>query len=689
MIKEFLQKKLGNITISMKLYFTVGIMALLVTIELCTLWFAVSTLSSVRSFVNGEGLWSKAQKDAVYSLVIYSHSHKETDYDSFRENLKVPAGDNKTRLELQKLHPDMQIAREGFIEGRNHPDDVAGMLNLIVRFHNISYLNRAIVAWGEAEKTLEQVIAISNKLHTMIRLNTASQQQIDSVIGQAEGLNKKLTVLEDEFSYALGDGSRWLEKIVLRLLLTLSLTIGTTSILITISVSRGIEKGIKAIIEGASLVSKGLLNTRVKVYSQDEIGMLATSFNRMTDTLEHSLHNIRELKDTEETLKREKEKAETSEKTKQLFLAKMSHEIRTPMNAILGFARLLEESIQGKEEQEFIRIIIKSGDDLLVILNDILDFSRMEAGKIVFESTSIHLKDIIQLNIRMMESKQRNIEIIYNIDKDVPEIVMGDSVRLNQILLNLISNALKFTEKGSISISVTRIDENVDSVVLDFGVKDTGIGIPYEKQAKIFDSFEQGANDTVRRFGGAGLGLSIVKQLVKLQNGEIFVKSKPGFGSDFHFRLPFLKFKNNIDTLIAQKAETTSQNGNGIKVLVAEDNLINQMLVLRVLTKQGFEADVAENGLVALKKIEDNNFDVILMDVQMPEMDGYEATQKIRALTTYKKDIPIIAMTAHTFKGEYERCIEMGMNDFISKPFDTKELYEKIYRLSKANLKES
>ncbi len=689
MIREFLQKKLGNITISMKLYFTVGIMALLVTIELCTLWFAVSTLSSVRSFVNGEGLWSKAQKDAVYSLFIYSHSHTEKDYHSFREYLKVPLGDNKTRLELQKPNPDMRIAREGFIEGRNHPEDVDGMINLIIRFHSISYLNKAIIAWGEAEKTMEQLITISDKLHSMISSNTASQQQIDSVMGQAEGLNRKVTILEDTFSNTLGEGSRWLEKIVLRLLLTLSLTIGTTSILITISVSKGIEKGIKAIIEGASLVSKGLLNTRVKVYSQDEIGTLATSFNRMTDTLEHSLHNIRELKDTEETLKREKERAETSEKTKQLFLAKMSHEIRTPMNAILGFARLLEESIQGKEEQEFIHIIIKSGDDLLVILNDILDFSRMEAGKIVFESVPIRLRDIIQLNIRMMESKQRDIEIIYNIDEDVPEIVMGDSVRLNQILLNLISNALKFTEKGTISISVTRIDENVDSIVLDFGVKDTGIGIPYEKQAKIFDSFEQGANDTARRFGGAGLGLSIVKQLVKLQNGEIFVKSKPGHGSDFHFRLPFLKYKNNIDTLIAQKAETTNQNGNGIKVLVAEDNLINQMLVLRVLTKQGFETDVAENGLIALKKVGDNDFDVILMDVQMPEMDGYEATQKIRALTTYKKDIPIIAMTAHTFKGEFERCIEMGMNDFISKPFDTKELYEKIYKLSKANLKES
>ena len=689
MIREFLQKKLGNITISMKLYFTVGIMALLVAIELCTLWFAVSTLSSVRSFVNGEGLWSKAQKDAVYSLFIYSHSHQEKDYDAFRDYLKVPLGDNKTRLELQKPDPDMKIAREGFMEGRNHPEDVDGMLNLIIRFHSISYLHNAITAWGEAEETMEQLIAISDKLHHMISSNTASQQQIDSVMGQADGLNRKVTVLEDTFSNTLGEGSRWLEKIVLRLLLTLSLTIGTTSILITISVSRGIEKGIKAIIEGASFISKGLLNTRVKVYSRDEIGMLATSFNQMTDTLEHSLHNIRELKNTEEKLTEEKERAEISEKTKQLFLAKMSHEIRTPMNAILGFAKLLEDSIQGKEEQEYIRIIIKSGDDLLVILNDILDFSRMEAGKIVFESMPICLRDIIQLNIRMMESKQKNLELIYRIDEKVPKIILGDSVRLNQILLNLISNAIKFTEKGSICISVTCMDESADSILLDFGVKDTGIGIPFEKQAKIFESFEQGANDTARRFGGAGLGLSIVKQLVKLQNGEIFVHSKPGLGSDFHFRLPFLKFRDNVDTLISQKAETTTQNGNGIKVLVVEDNLINQMLVTQVLKKQGFEMVMAENGLIALNKYENDDFDIILMDVQMPEMDGYETTQKIRALKTYKKNIPIIAMTAHTIKGEFERCIEMGMNDFISKPFDTNELYQKIHKLLKVDLKES
>ncbi|WP_234997809.1 response regulator [Mucilaginibacter sp. OK098] len=666
----------------MKLYFTVGIMALLVTIELCTLWFAINTLSSVRSFVNGEGLWSKAQKDAVYSLFIYANSHKEADYQAFRQFLKVPQGDNKTRLELQKPQPDMRIAREGFIEGRNHPEDVDGMIRLITRFHNISYINKAIIAWGKAEITMEQLIAISDKLHNMIRANVVSQKEIDKVMREVNGLNSKVTLLEDEFSFTLGDGSRWLENIVLRLLLTLSLTIGTTSILITISVSRGIEKGVKAIIEGAILVGKGVLNKRVTVYSRDEIGILADSFNRMIDTLEYSLYNIRKLKDTERKLKKEKEKAETSEKTKQLFLAKMSHEIRTPMNAILGFAKLLEESIEGKEQQEFIRIIIRSGDDLLVILNDILDFSRMEAGKLVFESIPISLKEIIKTNILMIETKrkQKNIEINYLIDEKIPDVIMGDLVRMNQILLNLISNAVKFTEKGQVSISVVCIEQNEEKIVLDFGVKDTGIGIPGEKLGRIFESFEQATNDTARKFGGAGLGLSIVKQLVELQHGEIFVNSKPGFGSDFHFRMSFLKICSQVKKDVAEKLATGVQLGTGIHILVVEDNLINQMLVIKVLKQRDFETDVAENGRIALDKYEKNDFDIILMDVQMPEMDGYEATQKIRELKTFKKSIPIIAMTAHTIKGEYERCLEMGMDDYISKPFDKKDLFEKIFK---------
>ncbi len=483
MIISFLQKKLGDITISMKLYFTVGIMALLVTIELCTLWFAVGTLSSVRAFVNGEGLWSKAQKDAVYSLFIYAHSHNEKDYQAFRDFLKVPLGDNKTRLELSKPNPDLSMARQGFIEGRNYPEDVDGMIKLITRFHNISYINKAIVIWGQAEQNMEQLIGISDKLHAMINLKSASQPEIDKVVEQAQVLNRRITILEDGFSFTLGEGSRWLENVVLRLLLTLSITIGTTSILITISVSRGIEKGVKAINNGAALVGKGLLNTRVKVYSRDEIGMLATSFNQMTDTLEHNMRHIRELKEAEEKLKTEKERAETSEKTKQLFLAKMSHEIRTPMNAILGFAKLLEETLIVKEQQEYIHIIIRSGDDLLVILNDILDFSRMEAGKITFESVPFNLRDIIRTTILMMEakSKQKGIGLKYNVDNKVPQMILGDSVRLNQVLLNLVSNAIKFTAEGGIDISVACLEQNENNILLDFSIKDTGMGIPLEK----------------------------------------------------------------------------------------------------------------------------------------------------------------------------------------------------------------
>ncbi len=249
MVVSYLQRKLGDISISRKLFFTVGIMAILVTIELCTLAFAVRTLSSVRAFINGEGLWSKAQKDAVYTLFVYAHSHNEKDYQAFRDYLKVSQGDNITRIELRKAHPNLAVARQGFIEGLNNPDDVDGMISLLIRFNKVSYLSRAINAWGNAEQSMEQLIAMSNDLYVIIGSKNVSQKEIDKVLQKAEVLNRKVTLQEDEFSSTLGEGSRWMEKIILRLLLTLSFTIASVSILITISVSRGIEKGLKATID--------------------------------------------------------------------------------------------------------------------------------------------------------------------------------------------------------------------------------------------------------------------------------------------------------------------------------------------------------------------------------------------------------------------------------------------------------
>jgi two-component system, sensor histidine kinase len=677
----FLQKKLSDISISRKLYFTVAIMALLITIELCTLFFAITTLSSVRSYVEGEGLWSKAQKDAVLNLHIYAYSHNEKDYAAFQQFMKVPLGDSKTRKELLKAKPDLNVAREGLIEGRNHPDDVGGMLKLIIRFHEISYLKNAFAAWTAAEAEVTKLIPISTQLHNLVNAH-APQSQINALLIQIDNLNKSVTVNEDQFSFILGEGARWLEGIVLRLLLCLSLTIGTSSIIVTVSVSRNIQRSLNAILEGAAQISKGIFNTRVKVYSKDEIGILATSFNQMTDTLEH---NIRDLKETEEKLKEEKKKAESSEKVKQLFLANMSHEIRTPMNAILGFARLLQESDIDEEQRKYIDIILQSGDNLLVIINDILDFSKIEAGKVVFEVLPFHLADNIRSTIELQAAKarQKNIKLTAHIDEKLPVMVQGDTVRLNQILLNLISNAIKFTEEGEVNVSVTEVKESNSDVTIQFSVKDTGIGIPLEKQSKIFEVFEQATTSTVRKFGGTGLGLSIVKQLVELQGGRVVLKSKPGLGSEFSFRLRFLKYHSE-EIPVEPKEKIPAQLVNDIKIgagkriLVVEDNPINSLLVLKVLKRQGYETDVAENGKVALDKYHANKYDIILMDLQMPEMDGYEATINIRRSLTGNNNIPIIAMTAHTIKGEYERCMEIGMNNFISKPFRPDDLYEKI-----------
>jgi len=688
MIFSFLRKKLKDTSISRKLYFTIGIMATLVSLEMCTLWFAVNTLSSVRAYVEGEGLWSKAEKDAVYHLRMYAYSHDEKDYQSYRNFLNVQLGDKNARIQLGKENPDWNAARQGFIEGRNHRDDVDGMIKLIRRFHSIYYINKAFVIWGQAEQKIDQLMPVGEKLHQLISSKAASQTEINQELEQAEIINGQLTKLEDDFSFTLGEGSRWLENIVLKLLLTLSLTIGTTSIIITISVSRGIEKGLKAIIDGAALVKQGLFGTRVKVYSNDEIGVLATAFNDMTVTLEH---NIKELKSTEENLKKEKERAEASEKVKQLFLANMSHEIRTPMNAILGFARLLEELLNDEQQKEYLHIIIKSGDDLLVILNDILDFSRIEAGKVVFEKAPFNLRVIIDSIVTLMHQRSvdKGIRLSSSTSDKAPQLIIGDAVRLSQILLNLVSNAIKFTERGEVNISASVIDENSDNIIIEFVISDTGIGIPLEKQEKIFEVFEQATTGTQRKFGGTGLGLSIVKQLVEMQDGEIFVKSRPGKGSAFHFRLPFLKEKSKVHKPVAAidagDKPMVVPFGKGFHVLVAEDNAINQMLIVKVLQKQEFMIDVAENGKIALQKHKDNNYDIILMDLQMPEMDGYEATRNIRMLEGIKNDIPIIAMTAHTIKGEMERCIEIGMNDYIPKPFNVNELFVKIYTQINSN----
>ncbi|MEO6303378.1 MAG: HAMP domain-containing protein, partial [Bacteroidia bacterium] len=285
-------KWLKDVSIAKKLYFTVGIMALLIGLELFALFFSINTLSSVRAYVEGEGLWSKAQKDAVYHLLKYGVTHNENDYKQFTEFIKVPLGDSKARHELMKPDPDLEIVRQGFIEGRNHPDDIDGMIKLFRRFSNISYINKAIYYWGEAEPIALKLIPIADSLHKEINSSSPSLENVNRLLEQINPITEKITGPEDNFSFTLGEGSRWLEGLVLKLLFIIALSVEISGLLLAISVSRGIQKGLSEIITATSSFAQGNLQTRAKVFSKDEIGVLANSFNNMSEELERSINEL-------------------------------------------------------------------------------------------------------------------------------------------------------------------------------------------------------------------------------------------------------------------------------------------------------------------------------------------------------------------------------------------------------------
>jgi CheY-like chemotaxis protein len=341
------------------------------------------------------------------------------------------------------------------------------------------------------------------------------------------------------------------------------------------------------------------------------------------------------------------------------------------------------------EQKQYIDAVKTSGRNLIVIINDILDFSKIESGKITFEQTEFDLRHLISTLTELMlpKSMEKNIKISTKIDKRIHNQLIGDPTRLNQIFSNLVDNAIKFTEKGGVKITADFVSEDSDNIELKFSVTDTGIGIPKDKLNYIFEGFTQATNDTNRKYGGTGLGLTIVKQLVELQGGEISVNSKIGSGTSFIFNLKFKKtlpaeaLKNNSS---GKKAELS--HIEKLNILLVEDNLLNQILAKKVLTNWKWNVDVADNGLIAVQKVKNASYDIVLMDIQMPEMDGYEATRQIRKKTNpSKRNIPIIAITAHAISGEAEKCYNAGMNDYITKPFDEKVLYEKIITVCKKN----
>jgi len=390
------------------------------------------------------------------------------------------------------------------------------------------------------------------------------------------------------------------------------------------------------------------------------------------------------LEQKNQIIEAEKEKAQASERAKHQFLANMSHEIRTPMNAIKGMTDILIRRDPKDDQKEYLDSIKQSSESLLIVINDILDISKIEAGKIELVHEPFQVNDLVRdvHTIMHFKAEEKGLELKMDIPSE-PIYVTGDANRLRQILINLIGNSVKFTEKGLVTTTIK--SKQVDNTLhLHFTVSDTGIGIDNDRLDKIFNSFEQAYSDTSRKFGGTGLGLSISKMLVELQNGKIWVTSEKGKGSQFHFTIPY-----EMAAPLAQETSVISDDSHiaealkGIRILLVEDNSFNVVVAQEELEDaiEDVHIDVAENGAIAVEKMRSSSYDIILMDIQMPKMNGYEATKAIRAFDSEKAGTPIIAMTANVLKEEVDLCYAAGMNDFIGKPFDTRELLHKIYNL--------
>jgi len=524
---------LRNVSIAKKLYFIVGTMAILIIIELLTLWFAIHTLSSVRSFIAAEGLWSKAQKDGVYSLSKYHRTHNEADYLAFKKFMEVPLGDHKARVELYKPNPNLDIVRQGFLEGRIHPDDIDGMIKLVQRFHNVHYINKALGYWGQGDSLIAVLIPLADEMHRQIITGSPSPEKLDELALKIDDINEQLTHLEDNFSFTLEEGSRWLENLLLKILFIVALTVEITGLVLTVLVTRNITRGLNEINRVADKITKGHLSERVRVFANDEIGQVADSVNRMTEQLIVSNEELEQ------------------------FAHIASHDLQEPLRKIVMFASLLEQdtaAMASDRGKEHIKKITESVGRMQRLIGDVLKFASVGTA---IEFVTVDMNKVIAGILSEMEVtiSKANAKLVVG---NMPSLE-ANMTEMEQLFQNLISNALKFSKTDPvIHISAEVISRNMLPDDYRFAmqdrfpgskkekagsekycrifIKDNGIGFDEIYRERIFSAFQR--LNSRHAYEGTGIGLAICQKITEKHHGVISAESSPGNGATFIVILP-------------------------------------------------------------------------------------------------------------------------------------------------------